>query len=407
MGANTRHVPQGPSSANGQVCTHLRCSLVMLKDISPAPADVAEKPLVLIVDDEYGPRESIAYTLSSEFDVVTSDRPSEGIKRVQERPFSVVILDIRMPEMDGIRALEAIRKIDRDVSVVMLTGYGTLQTAQQSMIHGANQYLRKPPDISELIEAVRNQAAAAAERRHQSRANRQTEEMNVALKREIEEKQPHIWQGRAAVELVHDLANPLTVMIGYATLLVQETKKAAKREGEDSKKLLNYADVVSRAAEYCHELAENWRQTSRKTTEFTDLDLVKLTQHVKDVIFFSNAAIEIGGVSQAVVRGSQFELTRVIQNIFKNGLEAGATCLKVEFAKNENQWELMVSDNGAGMDEETAKLALKGGFTTKTHGTGLGLGICRHILGAHGATLALESEPGRGTSLRMVFPARR
>jgi len=379
----------------------------MSKENSPSPVDVAEKPLVLVVDDEYGPRESIAYTLSAEFDVVTADRPTEGIKRVQERPFSVIILDIRMPEMDGIRALEAIRKIDRDVSVVMLTGYGTLQTAQQSMIHGANQYLRKPPDIAELIEAVRNQAAAAAERRHQTRANRQTEEMNVALKREIEEKQPHIWQGRAAVELVHDLANPLTVMIGYATLLVQETKKAAKRDGEDSKKLLNYADVVSRAAEYCHELADNWRQTSRKTTQFTDIDLVKLTQHVKDVIFFSNAAIAISGVPHAVVRGSQFELTRVIQNIFKNGLEAGATCVKVEFSQKEDQWELTISDNGAGMDEETAKLALKGGFTTKTHGTGLGLGICRHILGAHGATLTIESEPGRGTTLRMVFPVRR
>jgi len=378
----------------------------MTKENSPTPADVAEKPLVLVVDDEYGPRESIAYTLSSEFDVVTADRPSEGIKRVQERPFSVIILDIRMPEMDGIRALEAIRKIDRDVSVVMLTGYGTLQTAQQSMIHGANQYLRKPPDIAELIESVRKQAASAAERRHQSLANRQTEEMNVALKREIEEKQPHIWQGRAAVELVHDLANPLTVMIGYATLLVQETKKAAKRDGEDSKKLLNYADVVSRAAEYCHELADNWRQTSRKTTQFTDIDLVKLTQHVKDVIFFSNAAIEISGVPHAVVRGSQFELTRVIQNIFKNGLEAGATSVRVEFSQKDDQWELTVSDNGAGMDAETATLALKGGFTTKTHGTGLGLGICRHILGAHGATLALESEPGRGTTLRMLFPAR-
>jgi len=380
----------------------------MLKENSPTPTpDIAEKPLVLVVDDEYGPRESIAYTLSSEFDVVTADRPSEGIKRVQERPFAVIILDIRMPEMDGIRALEAIRKIDRDVSVVMLTGYGTLQTAQQSMIHGANQYLRKPPDIAELIESVRKQAASAAERRHQSLANRQTEEMNVALKREIEEKQPHIWQGRAAVELVHDLANPLTVMIGYATLLVQETKKAAKRDGEDAKKLLNYADVVSRAAEYCHELAENWRQTSRKTTQFTDIDLVKLAQHVKDVIFFSNAAIEVSGVPHAVVRGSQFELTRVIQNVFKNGLEAGSTSLRVEFSQKDDQWELTVSDNGAGMDADTAALALKGGFTTKTHGTGLGLGICRHILGAHGATLTLESEPGRGTTLRMLFPARR
>jgi signal transduction histidine kinase len=379
----------------------------MLKDSSNVPVDVAEKPLVLIVDDEYGPRESIAYTLSSEFDVVTADRPSEGIKRVQERAFAVVILDIRMPEMDGIRALEAIRKIDRDVSVVMLTGYGTLQTAQQSMIHGANQYLRKPPDIAELIEAVRTQAHAASERRHQSRANKQTEEMNIALKREMEEKQPHIWQGRAAVELVHDLANPLTVMIGYATLLVQETKKAAKREGEDSKKLLNYADVVSRAAEYCHELADNWKQTSRKATQFTDIDLVKLTQHVKDVIFFSNAVIEITGVPQALVRGSQFELTRVFQNIFKNGLEAGATKVSVTFVQQGEQWGVTVADNGAGMDSDTAKMALKGGFTTKTHGTGLGLGICRHILGAHGATLTLESEPGRGTTLRMLFPARR
>jgi response regulator RpfG family c-di-GMP phosphodiesterase len=59
----------------------------MLKENSPTLADIAEKPLVLVVDDEYGPRESIAYTLSSEFDVVTADRPSEGIKRVQERPF--------------------------------------------------------------------------------------------------------------------------------------------------------------------------------------------------------------------------------------------------------------------------------------------------------------------------------
>jgi signal transduction histidine kinase len=379
----------------------------MLKEISiSSSAEVAEKPLVLVVDDEYGPRESIAYTLSSEFDVVTADRPSEGIKRVQERAFSVVILDIRMPEMDGIRALEAIRKIDRDVSVVMLTGYGTLQTAQQSMLHGANQYLRKPPDIAELLEAVRKQAQAANKRRHESRANRQVEEMNVALKREIEEKQPHIWQGRAAVELVHDLANPLTVMIGYATLLGQEARKVAKREGEDFQKLLNYADVVSRAAEYCHELADNWRQTSRKTSQFTDIDLVKLTKHVKDVIFFSNAAIEIDGASQAVVRGSQFELTRVFQNILKNGLEAGATSVKVTFSQRGDQWELTISDNGEGMDEATAQLALKGGFTTKSHGTGLGLGICRHILGAHGATLALESELGRGATLRMLFPAR-
>ncbi len=375
--------------------------------LSAAPVDTTEKPLVLIVDDEYGPRESIAYTLSSEFDVVTAERPSEGIKRIQERAFSVVLLDIRMPEMDGIKALQAIREIDRDVSVVMLTGYGTLQTAQQSMVHGANQYLRKPPDIAELMEAVRKQAQASGERRHQAQLNKNMESMNAALKREIVEKDPHIWQARAAVELVHDLANPLTVMIGYASLLVQEAKKAARRDPEQAEKLRSYADVVSRASEYCHHLADNWKQTTRKATEFADVDLVALVREVKEVIFFNNAIIQLSGMSSATIRGSQFELTRVFQNLLKNALEAAATKVAVVFAQTGDQLEICVTDNGAGMDTETARKALKGGFTTKTHGTGLGLGICRHLLGAHGATLTLESEPKRGTTMRIVFPLAR
>ncbi|ATC62511.1 hypothetical protein CMV30_00150 [Nibricoccus aquaticus] len=374
---------------------------------SAAPVDTIEKPLVLIVDDEYGPRESIAYTLSSEFDVVTAERPSEGIKRIQERAFSVVLLDIRMPEMDGIKALQTIREYDKDVSVVMLTGYGTLQTAQQSMVHGANQYLRKPPDIAELMEAVRKQAQASGERRHQTQLNRNMESMNAALKREIVEKEPHIWQARAAVELVHDLANPLTVMIGYASLLVQEAKKAARRDPEQAEKLRSYADVVSRASEYCHHLADNWKQTTRKATEFTDVDLVGLVREVKEVIFFNNAIIQFSGLKSAMIRGSQFELTRVFQNLLKNALEAAATKVAVSFTQTADQLEICVTDNGAGMDAETARKALKGGFTTKTHGTGLGLGICRHLLGAHGATLTLESEPKRGTTMRIVFPLAR
>jgi len=370
----------------------------------PHFVETLEKPLVLVVDDEYGPRESIAYTLSSEFNVVTADRAIEAIQRIQERTFSVVILDIRMPEMDGIRALEAIRKIDPDVSIVMLTGYGTLQTAQQSMVHGANQYLRKPPDVAELMDAVRKQAHSAHLRRHQAQLNRQMEEMNAALQREITSKQPHIWQGRASVELVHDLANPLTVMIGYSTLLVQEAKRMGRGESEPSDKFFTYADVVSRAAEYCRNLAENWRQTSKQSAEFTEIDLVRLVQEVKEVIFFNNAAIQFGGLRSAVVRGSRFELTRVFQNVLKNALEADATRVNVVFGSTEQGVEVIISDNGSGMDAETARRVAKGGFTTKSHGTGLGLGICRHLVGAHGGSFDLQSELAVGTTVRITLP---
>jgi len=62
---------------------------------------------VLVVDDEYGPRESIAYTLGGEFTVGTADRGRLALEMVREREYDAVVLDIRMPEMDGIRTLES------------------------------------------------------------------------------------------------------------------------------------------------------------------------------------------------------------------------------------------------------------------------------------------------------------
>lgn len=363
-----------------------------------------EKPLVLVVDDEYGPRESIAFTLSSDFVVETSERASEALAKLRAKSYAVVILDIRMPEMDGIRALEEIRKIDGEVAVIMLTGYGTLATAQQAMLGGANQYLRKPPDIHELIAAVKKNAAGTLERRKHARMSRDALELNSALKREISEKQPHVWQARAAVELVHDLANPLTVMIGYAGLLAEEAAEIAKKDHERADKLKNYSNIVERAAEYCHHLADNWRQTTRKTTEFTTLDIIAVAREVRQVIFFGNSSIVMSGADQAWVKGAKFELARIFQNLFKNALEANATRVEVIFEQTKDGVEVIVKDNGSGMDNETARNALRGGFSTKANGTGLGLSICRHLLGAHGASFTMESVPGRGTSTKMVFP---
>lgn len=364
-----------------------------------------DKPLVLVVDDEYGPRESIAFTLSADFSVDTAERAAEALTKLRARSYEAVILDIRMPEMDGIRALEEIRKIDREISVIMLTGYGTLATAQQAILGGANQYLRKPPDIHELIAAVKKNAAGTVERRQHAKMSREALDMNFALKREISEKQPHVWQARAAVELVHDLANPLTVMIGYAGLLAEEAADIAKQQPERAEKLTSYSGIVEKAAEYCHHLADNWRQASRKATEFAQLDLVSIVKEVRHVIFFGNSAIDILGEDQAWIKGARFELARVFQNLFKNALEANATRVEVTIKTVGENVHVTIADNGSGMDTETARNALRGGFTTKVNGTGLGLSICRHLLGAHGATLSLESTPSKGTTTQLVFPA--
>jgi signal transduction histidine kinase len=371
---------------------------------SPVPPS-SEKLPVLVVDDEYGPRESIAFTLSAEFAVETAGRAAEALSKIRQNAYAAIVLDIRMPEMDGIKALEELRKIDPDVAVIMLTGYGTLLTAQQAMVAGASQYLRKPPDVNELLEAVRKQSQGTKLRRHQAKLNKDTHDLNSALKAEIDQNEPQIWQARASVELVHDLNNPLTVVIGYATLLIEEARSVAKFDPERSQKLQDYASMVERAAEYCHHLSENWRQASKKTADYTTLDLVTVVRDVRQVIFFGNAAIQLSGLTAAKIRGSKFELMRIFQNLLKNSLEAGAKRVDVVFARVGETIEMTITDNGAGMAGELLKRALRGGFSSKSSGTGLGLSICRHLLGAHGATFDMTSTPGKGTVVKSVFPA--
>lgn len=364
-----------------------------------------EKPDVLVVDDEYGPRESIAFSLSREFSVDTAERGKLALAKISHKSYAAVVLDIRMPEMDGIRTLEELRKIDPHVSVIMLTGYGTLLTAQQAMVGGANQYLRKPPDIPELIESVRRQTAATRERRAQAQAAADAQNLNAALKQEIQQNEPQIWQARASVELVHDLNNPLSVVIGYSSLVAEEARRLSQHDPAAGKKLIEFSTMVEKAADYCHHLSDNWRLASKKVTEYSQVDLVQVTQEVWQVILFSNPAIGLSGLSEVKVRGSKFELMRVMQNLLKNSLEAGATRVDVRFEETGGKVTVTVADNGPGMDAESVKRAVRGGFSSKATGTGLGLNICRHLAGTHGASFSLESVLGKGTTARLVFPS--
>jgi signal transduction histidine kinase len=252
---------------------------------------------------------------------------------------------------------------------------------------------------------VRNQAQATRLRRTQAQVGRDAVAMNAALKRDIEQNEPQIWQARASVELVHDLNNPLTVVIGYASLVAEEARVMVSRDPAGAQKLIDYAVMVEKAAEYCHHLSENWRLASKQVVEFQPIDLVAITREVQQVIFFGSAVIQLAGASQAWVRGSRFELMRILQNLLKNSLEAGAKTATVLFAKRGQQVELVVRDDGAGMEPEQVKRALHGGFSSKAAGTGLGLSICRHLAGTHGASFALESTVGKGTTARLLFPA--
>ena len=110
-----------------------------------------DKPRILVVDDEESIRMMLRAVLEEEgYEIVEAADGPEAIKAVEQAPLDLILLDIRMTEMDGIEALAEIRKISPFVPVLMMTAYATVKTAVEALKAGAFEYLAKPLDIEEL-----------------------------------------------------------------------------------------------------------------------------------------------------------------------------------------------------------------------------------------------------------------
>jgi len=118
---------------------------------------------VLIIDDESAIRESLQTLLELEgYEVDTAGDGTEGLARLAERPYDLVLLDFAMPDRNGIEILQDIRERDADLAVIMITAYGTVENAVNAMQAGATNFIQKPWDNEKLLADVR---AAVGQRR--------------------------------------------------------------------------------------------------------------------------------------------------------------------------------------------------------------------------------------------------
>ena len=133
---------------------------------------------VLIIDDEVGIRESLQTLLELEgYDVETAANGEQGMARIGDRPFDLVLLDLALPDRNGIDVLAEIRAHAPNLSVIMITAYGTVENAVKAMQAGAANFVQKPWDNEKLLADVR-----AAVARHR------VEEENVQLKRALKQR---------------------------------------------------------------------------------------------------------------------------------------------------------------------------------------------------------------------------
>ncbi len=111
-------------------------------------------PTILIVDDEESLRHSLTIALEGKYIVLTAKNGKEALKLIKKEAIDLVLLDIRLPEIDGIEILERIKDIDETIVVIMITAVLTVNTAVAAMKRGAYDYITKPFNIDELQALV-------------------------------------------------------------------------------------------------------------------------------------------------------------------------------------------------------------------------------------------------------------
>jgi len=367
---------------------------------------------ILVIDDERGPRESLRMVLKYDYEMFLAERVDAGIELLRDINPDLVIMDIRMPEKSGIEGLQEIREINPNVSIIMLTGYGDLETAQQAIRFGANDYLQKPFDTDDIQAVVKKYVDRSKLFSRKKVAQEELQKMTQSLGREVGKTNKLTSLGAASSELVRDLRNPLTIIRGYLDLLNYELKE---KQDTTSEEMNEYLDQIESNVVRCAELVESWRALGR--FDFSQMQRLNLPKLINDC--FRDAAahsdisfsVQVEGIEdQYEMLGERLQVKRALQNLIDNAVEAveqeSSPTITVLFGMTNNEIDVKVKDNGCGVDAHSLRWIFEPFDNTATieKGAGLGLFITKKVIEEHRGTLQFESHVGEGSIVTVRVP---
>ncbi|HJW71210.1 MAG TPA: PAS domain S-box protein, partial [Geothrix sp.] len=238
-------------------------------------------------------------------------------------------------------------------------------------------------------------------------ATRREMEERAALERQLQQVQKLESLGALAGGVAHDMNNVLAAILGLASVSIE-----SQPEGSPVHKTL---ETIIKAAERGGKMVKSLLSFARQSpAEELELDLNAILReevHLLERTSLSRVRLEVDlDQNLRPVRGDASALTHAFMNLCVNAVDAMPEngTLTLRTGNVGNQWvEVLVEDTGAGMSPEVLARAMDPFFTTKGQGkgTGLGLSMVYSTVKAHQGEMALESEPGRGTRVRLRFPA--
>jgi len=350
------------------------------------------KKRILIVDDNEDTVELLKKRLRSEaYDTAEAYDGEEGLKKVVEYNPDLILLDVMMPKIDGYEVCRRL-KLDentRYIPVIMLTAKSDVASKVIGLDIGADDYLPKPFDYKELSARVRSLLTIKA-----------------AREKLVEEKKSGALE-QMMDQVAHEIRNPLTSIGGFARKVYGKLP-----EGDPNKKYMEMIiDDVAILENMIRQLIELKTMTVsfKEPTNINEVILKALKVFEQE---FQQKAIDVETElmdNLPLIPADDKLLKRALCNLIKNSIEAmaeGTKLLKIASRLSDDHIEILVSDSGKGIPKDKIKNIFDPFVTSKVYGPGLGLTFTHKIIQDNNGAISADSEPGKGTTFTITFPAK-
>jgi signal transduction histidine kinase len=346
------------------------------------------------------------------FHVTTAEHGVEGLRKLREGHFELVLLDAMMPGMSGLELLERIHQHDPDIACVMITGYATVDLAAQAMKQGAHDFLPKPFTSDELLTVVKR---GLEERQRQlDRKREQAWEEEAAEIERIRQEMAKMdaMESRFMLVLVHELRNPAGVIKNYLQLMRagyidadewdQYLEKLDLRAGQ----LLNMLDDL---LELGH-LKEMLSPSKLKPVDVADI-LEQVARRLRPQAEAKGLELQVEIQARPTVMLQPAHLRSLWTNLLDNAIRYTVSGqVRASLDEQDGEAIMTVADTGIGISTEDLSRIFQEFYRSESAkaevelGTGLGLPIVNQIVKLYQGIIRVDSEPGRGTNLTVNLP---
>jgi len=378
---------------------------------------------ILVVDDDPLMRKSAAvYLQDAGYTVLQADNGRKGLETFRTEKPDLILLDLRMPEMDGLEVLGIVAKESPDVPLIIVSGAGSLEDGIKALRHGAWDYVIKPiSDLSLLEHSIASALEHAVLIRENKRYQLHLEEVIRQRSAELQKVQKLEAIGTLAGGIAHDFNNILSAILGYSEM--------AREDLPDDSQARKDIDKVIEAGKRATELVRQILTFSRQDSQ--DFKPMQIQFIIKEALKLLRSTIpttieirESIDTNCGPILANATQIHQLLMNLCTNAqyamLEKGGILtvslsrLDVPVASEIDNVRLLrgtyakltVADTGIGMDSATLSKIFDPFFTTKEigKGSGLGLSVVHGIVNTHNGRITVASRPGKGTEFNLYFP---